>query len=74
MLGSQKQKNKKQKIICYYCSLKSGEIELTSNSILEFPCLIPIKKEKITHLENSKKCKKRSIDFDFRGEKKEERI
>ena len=49
-------------------------MELTLNTILEFPLLNTHNEGKIIHLENSKKCEKRSIDFDFREKKKEERI
>ena len=48
-------------------------MELTLNTILEFPLLNTHNEGKIIHLENSKKCEKRSIDFDL-GRKKEERI
>ena len=42
--------------------------------MLEFPLLNTHNQGKIIHLENSKKREKRSIDFDFREKKKEERI
>ena len=45
-------------------------MELTLNTILEFPLLNTHNEGKIIHLENSKKCEKRSIDFDFREKKR----